>query len=29
VHLDMEARRSAPIPEELRAAIRELLIRDT
>ena len=29
VHLDMEARRSAPIPEELRASIRELLIRDT
>jgi acyl-CoA thioesterase FadM len=28
VHLDMEARRSAPIPDQLRASIQELLIRD-
>jgi acyl-CoA thioesterase FadM len=29
VHLDMEARRSAPIPDELRASIQKLLLRDT
>jgi acyl-CoA thioesterase FadM len=28
VHLDMDARRSAPIPDELRASIHKLLIRD-
>jgi acyl-CoA thioesterase FadM len=28
VHLDMDARRSAPIPDELRASIGKLLIRD-
>jgi len=28
VHLDMEARRSTPIPDELRPAIEELLVRD-
>ena len=28
VHLDMDARRSAPIPDELRASIHRLLIRD-
>ena len=28
VHLDMDARRSTPIPDELRASIHKLLIRD-
>ena len=28
VHLDMDARRSTPIPDELRPSIHKLLIRD-